>query len=132
MTPFVRAVSSALVILSLTISTSPIYARDYVSGDGHEYSISCNSNGFSLKSRLPVTRFLENGAASRSIRLRNEVIFFGKSCDAFNKVFGSGTWCQANGGFSASLEGHDYFFPRQEPFCGDDYVDYSCLCNNGQ
>lgn len=123
-----RGLAPALLAVLAALTASGASARDYVSGDGHEYSISCNANGFVLTSRGPVTRMFEAGAASRPVRQQREVIYFGRSCDAGNKVYGSGKWCQANGGFSANAGSQEYFFPRQEPFCNGDYADYNCLC----
>lgn len=64
----------------------------YVSSDGHNYNLSCNRNGYVLKSDGPVSRFVEAGASSRIHNLEREVLFLGKDCDAFHKVFGGGKW----------------------------------------
>ena len=118
----------ALFTTMAALSASPAIAGGYLSEDGHEYSITCNASGFAMKSRAPVTRFIEDGANSRAVKQRTEVIFFGKSCDAFNKAYGAGTWCQANAGFSATVGGKDILFPRQEPFCDGNYADLGCMC----
>jgi hypothetical protein len=116
-------------LFGVCISLLPSQAlADYVSSDGHEYRIQCNANGFVLTSRGPVTRMFEDGANSRPIRQNREVIYFGRSCDASNAIYGQGRWCQANGGFGAELQGISYFFPRQESFCFGEYSYFACSC----
>ena len=86
------------------------------SADGHAYNVTCNENGFVLTSVYPVFRFIENGALS-TIEEGIEVLYLGKSCDAFTQTFGKGEWGWANGGYLATFDRFSIGFPRQEPSC---------------
>jgi hypothetical protein len=88
---------------------------DYV-GDNHSWMLTCNVSGYVLKSKYPVSRFIEGGANSTSTEAVEE-IYLGRSCDAEHKVLGKGKWCWANGGFRAEFSSHSIGFPRQELSC---------------
>lgn len=92
------------------------------SSDGHSYQMTCNENGFVLTSDYPVARFIENGVLSE-VEEGIEILFLGKSCDAFTAVYGDGTWGLANGGFAVSFDDYRIGFPRQAPFCEVDVTD---------
>lgn len=99
----------------LIIPALPAHA-DYV-GDNHSWSVSCNASGYELRSKYPVSRFIEAGANS-SVSEEIETLYLGKSCDAAHKVLGKGKWCWANGGFRAEFgNGATIGFPRQELSC---------------
>lgn len=85
----------------------------YVSSYGDEYSISTNENGVVLRSLYPKAWFIEGGANSRVVR-GIDVLYFGKSCDAFHEEFGKGRWWWINGGFGADFDNFKISFPRQE------------------
>lgn len=103
------AITIAIGASALAIQTG----HAYTSGEGHAYTLTCNSNGYILRSIAPVSRFIGQGANTRVLR-NTEVIYLGRSCDAFSDVLGQGKWCWANGGFVAELEGARIGFPRQE------------------
>lgn len=109
---FLVSLSLAL-ILSIT-SASAQHVR--TSASGYEYSLTCNSNGYVLTPTNPLHVFADTSIASSLIR-GTEVIFLGRSCDAFSQTLGGGTWCWANGGFSADLGSTSISFPRQELYC---------------
>jgi hypothetical protein len=96
--------------------------------DNHQWELACNKDGYTLTSKYPVARFFEAGAGSQ-VTTEKEIIYLGRSCDAFHKLFGKGTWCWANGGFKADFEKHSIGFPRQELSCpsSDDDVT-GCGC----
>lgn len=102
-------------------------ASAYVSG-GHEYSSSCNPDGYVLTSLYPVVREMGQGAMTQHIS-GIESIYLGRSCDAFHPLYGDGSWCWANGGFVAEFAEARFGFARQELSCqagvdpGND-----CLC----
>lgn len=102
-----------ITILVFVTASSP--ASGYVA-DGHEWDLQCNDNGFRLRSKSVVTRFIEAGVNSRTEKSR-EALYLGRSCDALHSVLGSGTWCWANGGFKADFSGTTIGFPRQELYC---------------
>jgi hypothetical protein len=105
-----------LITFVLPALTVPSAADTYV-GDNHSWSISCNSSGYELKSRDPVTRFIEAGAGS-TVSDGIETLYLGRACDAQHNVLGKGSWCWANGGFRAEFEnGASIGFPRQELSC---------------
>ncbi len=102
-------------------------AADYVS-DNHTWISSCNSSGYVLRSKFPVSRFIEAGAGSSTTE-EIETLYLGKNCDASHKLFGKGKWCQANGGFSATFSEHEFGFPRQELLCPEANGEFSgCEC----
>jgi hypothetical protein len=103
-------------------------AEAYVSG-GHEYDIACNEAGFILSSKDPVTRTKGSGAMTQNIS-GIEKIYLGKSCVAFHEVYGTGTWCWANGGFVADFADFSFGFARQELYCPteNDAPGLHCTC----
>lgn len=104
-----------LVIAAYAAATSTLAAQGYVA-DGMEYDIACNADGYVLTSKYPVTRMIGTPVDAEAIT-GIETIYFGRSCDAFHKVFGQGKWCWANGGFTAEFAGHTFGFGRQELTC---------------
>jgi len=98
-----------------TICASPLGAQQpFVSSAGDDYAVSMNANGFAMTSLYPKARFVEQGAGSYVVR-GIETFYFGVSCDALHNLFGQGTWGWANGGFGASFDGFEIWFPRQSP-----------------
>lgn len=97
------------------LASAPAMATDwsYVSSLGDEYAVSANENGVVLTSLYPKAWFIEAGANS-TIEKGHDVIFIGRSCDAFHKLFGNGKWGQANGGFLVTFDAIAFGFPRQE------------------
>ena len=81
-----------------------------------------------LTSKNAVSRFIGQGADTSVIR-GIEVIYLGRSCDAYSQTLGGGAWCWGNGGFVAEFAGSTIGFPRQELHCANP-VDlgaaYSC------
>lgn len=86
--------------------------KTYYSSYGDEYLLSTNADGIVLTSTYPKAWFVENGAASR-IEKGIDVLYLGKSCDAFHKLFGKGRWAWGNGGFRIDFENIWFGFPRQ-------------------
>ena len=102
-------------------------AGGYVS-DNHVWKLTCNSSGYKLTSKYPVSRFFEAGADSKTTE-QIEVIYLGTNCDASHKLFGNGTWCWANGGFRVAFKDHEFGFPRQELSCPQEKNDVTgCGC----
>jgi hypothetical protein len=114
-----RARSTLLVVL--VVGTTPICGSAesraaYTSEEGHRYELTCNNSGAVLTSTYPVERFFGEGAGT-TVRAGREVIYFGRSCDAFKPSFGTGTWRQSNGAFGADFDQKEFVFPRQELIC---------------
>lgn len=116
-----------LLAISIFLSTaSAAYALgDYVS-DGMEYKLACEKDGYVLTSRYPVVRTVGEGAGTRYIK-GIEKIYLGRSCDAYHKIYGTGKWCWANGGFLAEFPFHNFGFPRQELYC-ERQMEYDLRC----
>lgn len=115
-------------VLLASLLLTPVSALGYVSSDGHEYNSACNANGYVLTSLYPVARAVGYGASTEHVS-GIETLYLGKSCDAYTKGFGSGTWCWANGGFLADFGGLSVGFPRQELFCSsDESLGSDCVC----
>ena len=106
-----RLLLMGMLIFSALVSPSLAYVSE-----GHEYKLSCDSNGYTLTSVGNVVRTLGSGAGSRFVKGK-ERIFLGRSCDAYHKLFGTGEWCWANGGFRAAFPLKEFGFPRQELYC---------------
>ena len=85
----------------------------YTSSSGHQYSHELNQNGAILTSVYPVARTFDRGAGTYTIN-QIEVIYLGRSCDAYSEVPGHGTWSWANGGFVIDFPTHGLGFPRQD------------------
>lgn len=109
-------------------TTSASAQHVHTSASGFEYSITCNSNGYVLTPTNPLHVFADTSVASSVIR-GTELIYLGRSCDAFSQTLGGGTWCWANGGFSADLGSTSISFPRQELYCGSNAnLGLNCRC----
>ena len=118
-----KMLAAAVLAVALTAGS----ARSYVA-DGMEYEISCNADGYVLTSKYPVTRMIGAGIDMRAVP-GIETIYFGKSCDAYHKLFGKGKWCWANGGFIAEFPTHTFGFGRQELICeGAKAYEGNCGC----
>lgn len=115
----IRLSRGKLVLVTVALlATSPQPAFAVVS-DGHEYTVTCTKSGYRLDSLYPVVRMVGEGAGTRAVK-GNEILYLGRSCDAYTKVYGYGSWCWANGGFFAKFDRHHYAFPRQELVCTPD------------
>lgn len=109
----------------LCLSSTPSIA--YVA-DGHEYDLTCTDDGYQLTSKYPVSRTVGSGAGTRYITER-ETLYLGRSCDAYLKPYGYGSWCWANGGFVAEFDEERIGFPRQELWCEPERdFDLNCRC----
>lgn len=115
------------LFLSLT-STVSFAERTRVSGEGHEYALTCNQDGYILSSLYPVARTVGRGSATQHVS-EIEKLYLGRSCDAASLRLGGGQWCWANGGFLVEFSDGSIGFPRQELSCpvsaelGD-----TCIC----
>ncbi len=105
----------ACILTAFTMSSMQASAQsaNYVSSFGDEYSLATNENGVVLRSIYPKAWFIENGANSH-VEKGYDVIYLGKTCDAYHKVFGKGSWDWANGGFRVVFDKILFGFPRQE------------------
>jgi hypothetical protein len=59
----------------------------------------------------PGTEYIEQGFSRSRLGL---VIYLGKECDAFSKLYGTGHWAWANGGFEIVFTSKRFGFGRQE------------------
>ncbi len=105
----------AAILAVLGMAGTPVAAQDgYISSFGDEYTLVANPDGMILSSVHPKAWFIEAGADSR-VERGTDVLFLGRSCDAFHRLWGKGTWGEANGGFVVRFPGgRDYGFARQE------------------
>ena len=117
------------IAIALSVAATASSAQfTRTSAAGHEYALTCNANGYILRLVHPVSRFIGQGAGTQTIK-GTEVIYMGRSCDAFSNVLGGGDWCWANGGFVVSLANARIGFPRQELYCPSaDDLGQECLC----
>lgn len=123
MKPGWKTAALAGLLAAMAARPAPAYIAD-----GMEYDISCNADGYVLTSKYPVTRMIGTGVATEAVP-GIERIYFGRSCDAYHKLFGTGKWCWANGGFRAEFPDHTFGFGRQELSCpGAEAYDGDCGC----
>lgn len=71
-------------------------ALSYTSSDGVDYTAKVNEHGAVLEGK--------NG----------DLLYLGKSCDAFSPTMGKGSWSWANGGFCVNLPSQRLCFARQD------------------
>lgn len=105
----------AAILSALAIAGTPAAAQEgFVSGFGDEYTLVANPDGMILSSVFPKAWFIDAGADSH-VERGTDVLFLGRSCDAFHRLWGKGRWGQGNAGFSVMFaDGRAYGFPRQE------------------
>lgn len=115
-----------LRVLAVAMVSTPHSPAAAVVSDGHEYETTCTDDGYRLDSMYPVTRMMGEGAGTHPVSGK-ETIYLGRSCDAYHKLYGTGSWCWANGGFLAEFTDHKFGFPRQELSCTRD-VEYEGNC----
>ena len=101
------------LLVCLTAQAAWAQQRTFASSDGHQYVHEINEHGAVLTSKFPVTRSIGKGALASSFT-QIEVLYLGKSCDAFSEVLGDGTWSWANGGVFVSFSARRIEFWRQE------------------
>jgi len=101
------------LVACLAAQNAVAQQRTFSSSEGHQYAHQLNEHGAVLTSEFPVTRFVGKGALSRSIT-QIEVLYLGKSCDAFSEILGEGTWSWANGGVFVEFDTRRVEFWRQE------------------
>ena len=116
-----------LFVAAMSASGWSTAAQSYVA-DGTEYVVSCNADGYVLTSKDSVSRMVETPVDAEPVT-GIEKIYFGKSCDAYHKLFGQGKWCWANGGFIAEFPARTFGFGRQELSCqGAEAYQGNCGC----
>ena len=57
------------------------------------------------------TEYIEKGFSKRK---KGIVLYLGKECDAYSKIYGKGHWAWANGGFEVVFKTKSIGFGRQE------------------
>lgn len=101
------------------------------SSSGHEYIVTCNENGYVIKSKYPVSRFLGDIAYTKPSSTY-EAVSLDEECRAYVNSLGaggSGKWCWANGGVSLEFPKLNIGFPRQELRCKSyDLSIHKCRC----
>lgn len=112
----------------LDYTTREIVEYKNTSSDGHEYLRTCDSSGYVLKSKYPISRFSGDIAYTKPISAY-ETIAISKECNAFSQSLGTGKWCWANGGFVIEFPKVRIGFPRGELYCKEfDSFEHQCRC----
>ena len=102
-------------ILVLTCTTAAAYTSD-----GNEYDLTCNANGYVLRSQDRVSHSFERDGRTRTVT-RRETLYLGRSCDAFHRTFRVGKWCWTERGFGAEFVEKSFWFPEQKLLCPGDH-----------
>ena len=108
-----------IFVLSLVCSFSSGYVGCYSKGCT-EFIDSKNSHGVILKSTGEQLKFVGYGAGTEVVKIKGAkklkkiVLYLGKSCDAYSKLYGNGEWSWANGGFIVKFKSEEFGFGRQE------------------
>jgi hypothetical protein len=86
-----------------------------------EFNSKKNKHGIVLKSTGIQYKWVGSyGAEMRTEKIKNAkrvkkiILYLGKSCDAYSKVYGKGKWEWANGGFTVNFKNINFGFGRQE------------------
>ena len=106
-------------LIALTLILSGGGAAAFTS-EGREYDLSCNANGYVLRSQKQVSHSVERRGRTRTVT-RRETLYLGRSCDAFHQLFRIGKWCWTERGFGADFIEKSYWFPDQNLVCPDDH-----------
>lgn len=124
---FGTCVCAGAIVVSILAVAVDIQAQaaptDYV-GVNHVWTLSCNSHGYQLKTKYPMSWYDSNFRYQE----KRVTLYLGKTCDASTASFGKGTWCWANGGFVAELGKRRIGFPRQELICEAQALPDKCRC----
>lgn len=85
----------------------------YLSTDGALFAFEKNQHGAVLTSVEPKDApLIVNDAGAPRIDV-GDVLYLGRSCDAFSQEFGDGSWSWTNGGFIVEFPGIRVAFPGQ-------------------
>lgn len=92
---------------------APAQSLQYLSSDGAVFAFEENRHGAVLTSIEPLEDALfVNGMNTPSIE-PGDVLYLGRSCDAFSKNLGDGSWSWTNGGFIVEFSTVRVAFPGQ-------------------
>ncbi len=129
MSKLIKSGAMAIFALAAGMLVTPVSGlaqdapTDYV-GVNHVWVLSCNSHGYQLKSKYPLSWYDENFRYQE----KRVTLYLGKTCDASTASFGKGKWCWANGGFVAELAKRRIGFARQELICDAQPLPMDCRC----
>jgi hypothetical protein len=101
--------SAALVILA---SAAVAQKKQYLSTNGAVFGFEQNQHGAILTS---IEQIDNTGASSVGVPRMNvgDILYLGKSCDAFSEEFGKGSWMAISAGFVVDFAIGRIAFPGQ-------------------
>jgi len=83
-----------------------------------EFYITKNKHGVVLKSTGEQFKFKSYAMPPVKLknakRIKKEILYIGRKCDSYSKIYGKGNWYQKNAGFFINFANKSFFFPKQE------------------
>lgn len=103
-----------VVIIALIGGAAIAQDQRFLAADGALFTYEKNRHGAVLKSVDPGSEALIDRADISPQVMPGEVLYLGRSCDAFNERYGDGHWIATDGGFLVQFGGLQVTFPGQQ------------------
>ncbi len=100
------------VVLLMVASTAAAQDLRFVSADGDLFAFEENRHGAVLTA-LPSTSSAIIGTPEQRLTRSGDIVYLGRSCDAFSDRFGDGRWRWTDGGFIVFFGATRLSFPGQ-------------------
>ncbi len=100
------------VFLISVASAGAVQSKQYLSTGGSWFSFEENQHGAVLKSIEQSTGVAAPNANDPQINV-GDILYLGRSCDAFSTDFGEGSWKWTNSGFIVEFPAGRITFPGQ-------------------
>jgi len=107
---------SLIIISSLSSAYVGCYSKGCTefSGERNKHGVILISDGNKYKWVGDTGVNMHPVEMKNAKKLKKIILYLGKSCDAYSKRYGKGTWSWANGGFIVEFKNERFGFGRQE------------------
>lgn len=102
------------VFTVLLATTAAAQNQQFLSSDGATFLYETNKHGAVLTSVEPPVGGIVAISPSEPAVAPGQVLYLGRSCDAFSRKFGEGRWTVTEGGFFIEFGDLRVLFPGQE------------------